>query len=148
MKILSNTPLTLARPTSPRHTPTTMAPRDYVERSEASPANYDRIALHAGLGAGLGAFAGLARGLGAGMAGAAIGVPGGILLGGLVGGIAGEKLFGTSGAETAGAAIWGAVAGGLLGGAGCYLLASSVSSPVLAVGLAAVGAAEGLLLFR
>lgn len=156
MRIQASVSSTPARLVCSQHTPTAPPPRDHVERSETSPSNCDRIALHAGLvsglgtfvgmGAfvGLGTFAGLARGVGAGMAGAALGMPGGILLGGLLGATAGRRLFGTSGAD--GTAILGAVAGGILGGAGCFLLASSVSSPILAVGLAAAGAAEGLLL--
>lgn len=86
-----------------------------------------------------GVYAGLATGGLAGVAGAFAAAPGAAIAGGLIAGVAGEKLFGTSGAQTAGAALGGALVGGALGVAGGFYAGYAGSSVGAAVGLGLLG---------
>ncbi|MBI4347637.1 MAG: hypothetical protein HY553_12340, partial [Elusimicrobia bacterium] len=67
------------------------------------------------------------------------------IIGGILGGIVGERYFGTSGAKTVGAAIWGGVAG-ILAGVGLSIwLGAMVASPWAALVLGMIGLVGGLV---
>jgi hypothetical protein len=94
------------------------------------------------LGGALGAYAGSHTGLASGLAGAAVlAIPGG-LVGAIGAGVLAEQL-GTSGSDTAGAAILGGVVGALSSMVGGYYLGSHLTGAIASIGLGIAGAAAG-----
>ena len=95
--------------------------------------------------AGLGVYAGLSSGWGAAALGAFAVAPACGVIGAIVGGVAAEKVFGTSGSATAGAAIAGGIVGLAAGAITGGVIGYAGGHPAAAVGLGLLGATTGLL---
>lgn len=134
---------TLATPTrnAAQPQPPEQAPKQPEDGFESSGSGRAGVVLRGAVGAAAGVYAGLATGILPGVAGAAAGGIAGGLIGGFGVGILAEKM-GTSGSDTAGAALWGGLVGLVGGGLAGGFVGATGSSPVAAVvfGVAAGGA--------
>lgn len=123
------------------------APQDGFKATPKSSILTWKNAAMVGVPVGIGIYAGLASGTLAAVAGAVVATPGAALLGGLGSALISQKLFHTQESTTVGAALGGALLGGVAGLAGGAYLGAAAGSAWQAAGLGALGLVSSGLLF-